>query len=245
MTVTNALSGTNVHEVAAGIYRISTPVPPEAMPGGFTFNQFLIADEEPVLFHTGLRRMFPVVREAVEHVLGDVAKLRWISFSHVEADESGALNDFLAVAPEARPLCGTIAAMVSVNDLADRAPRPLGDGEEIAIGTKRLRWLDAPNVPHNWECGYLFEATTRTLLCGDLFTQPGHDRPALTEDDVLGPARVMLQNGMSGMSRDAGIRTILEKLAATRPETLALMHGSSFHGDGRRMLLALAEELAS
>jgi hypothetical protein len=134
---------------------------------------------------------------------------------------------------------------VSVNDLADRAPRPLADGEEIAIGTKRLRWLDAPNVPHNWECGYLFEATTRTLLCGDLFTQPGHDRPALTEDDVLAPARVMLENGMSGMSRDAGIGTILEKLAATRPETLALMHGSSFRGDGRRMLLALAEELAS
>ena len=242
MTITNASSGTNVHEIAAGIFRISTPIPPSAMPGGFTFNQFLITDEQPLLFHTGPRRMFPLVREAVAHVLGDAARLRYVGFSHVEADECGSLNDWLAVAPAAEPVCSTIGAMVSVTDLADRPPRPLADGEELRLGTKRLRWLDAPHLPHNWECGYLFEATTKTLLCGDLFTHSGADLPPLTESEVLSPSEVARQ-AMGGVAIEASSRRLLEKLAATEPTTLALMHGSSYRGDGGRLLRGLADAL--
>src|SRR4051794_40822443 len=188
--ITNSESKTQVDEVAAGIYRISTPVPPAVMPGGFSFNQYLVADDEPLLFHTGPRRMFPLVREAIAAVL-PLERLRWISFSHVEADECGSLNQLLAVAPRAEPLCGEIAAMVQMNDLADRAPRVLADGEEIALGSHRLRWLATPHLPHAWECGYLYESSTRTLLCGDLFTQPGHETPPLTRGDILGPSEAM------------------------------------------------------
>lgn len=243
MTVTNSTSGTNVHEIAPGIFRISTPVPPSAMPGGFTFNQFLVVDDEPLLFHTGLRKMFPLVSEAVRHVLGDVKKLRYVSFSHVEADESGSLNEWLAVAPRAEPVCGTIGAMVSVNDLADRPPRPLADGQELALGQKRVRWLDAPHLPHNWECGYLFETTTRTLLCGDLFTHAGHEVPPITESEVLGPAEAMRETMPTSVALEAHAREILEKLAATEPTTLALMHGSSYRGNGSALLRGLADAL--
>ncbi len=243
MPVTNAQSGTNVHEIAANIYRISTPVPPEVIPGGFTFNQFLVVDDEPLLFHCGLRRLFPVVREAVTHVLGDAGKLRWLALSHVEADECGSLNDWLAIAPQATPVCSVTAALVSVNDLADRPARPLGDGEEMGIGGKRVRWLDAPHVPHNWECGYLFEATTRTLLCGDLFTHLGNQCPALTEGDILELAVTAHAAGMSGMGVGQGTRGVLEKLARTEPATLGLMHGSSYRGDGGRLLRDLATAL--
>jgi flavorubredoxin len=243
MTVTNTESGTNVHEIAAGIFRISTPVPPTAMPGGFTFNQILVVDEAPLLFHTGLRRLFPLVKEAVDHVLGSAAKLRYVGFSHVEADESGALNDWLAVAPAAVPVCSNIGAMVSVTDLADRAPRGLADGEELSLGTKKVRWLDAPHLPHNWECGYLFEVSTRTLLCGDLFTHGGSELPPLTTSDVLAPSMAMYQGMPFSIALEKHGRGILEKLAATEPRTLALMHGSSFEGDGSRLLLGLADAL--
>lgn len=242
MTITNSQSGTNVHEIAAGIYRISTPIPPSEMPGGFTFNQILVVDDAPLLFHTGPRRMFPLVREAVEHVLGDAGKLRYVSFSHVEADECGSLNEWLAVARRAEPVCGTIAAMVSVTDLADRPPRALADGEELSLGTKRVRWLDTPHLPHNWECGYLFEATTRTLLCGDLFTQGGADVPPLTEADVLGPS-IAMWKAIGGIAVEANTRRLLEKLAATEPATLALMHGSSYRGNGTALLRAFADSL--
>jgi len=243
MSVTNAQSGTNVHEISAGIFRISTPVPPEVMPGGFTFNQFLLVDDDPLLFHTGPRRMFPLVRQAVQHVLGDVARLRYVGFSHVEADECGSLNDWLAAAPRAEPVCGTIAAMVSVTDLADRAPRALADGQALSLGRRHeVRWFDAPHLPHNWECGYLYEGKTRTLLCGDLFTHGGADVAPLTEGDVLGPAEAM-RKAVGGVAIEAGSRAILEKLARTEPTTLALMHGSSFRGDGRAQLLALADAL--
>jgi glyoxylase-like metal-dependent hydrolase (beta-lactamase superfamily II) len=242
MTVTNAQSGTNVHEIAAGIFRISTPVPPSQIPGGFMFNQILIVDEAPLLFHTGLRRMFPLVSEAVRHVLGDVAKLRYVSFSHVEADECGALNQWLAAAPKAEPVCGQVGAMVSMNDLADRPPVALADGQELSLGKKRVRWLDAPHLPHNWECGYLFEGTTRTLLAGDLFTQAGADLPPITESDVLGPSEAARAQ-FGGMAIEAGTRQLLSKLASTEPATLALMHGSSYRGDGRKLLLALADAL--
>ncbi len=242
MTVTNTASGTSVYEIAPRTYRISTPVPPSVVPGGFTFNQFLIDDEAPLLFHTGPRRLFPLVREAVAHVLGDASRLRYVAFSHVEADECGSLNEWLALAPNSEPLCSSIGAMVSVSDLADRAPRALSDGQELSLGTHRLRWLDAPHVPHNWECGYLFDATTRTLLCGDLFTHAGSDLPPLTEQEVLGPSEAT-RRALGGVALEAGTRAILEKLAATEPRTLALMHGSSYQGDGRALLLALADAL--
>lgn len=243
MSVTNLQTGTNVHEIASDIYRISTPIAATEMPGGFTFNQILIVDDAPLLFHTGPRRMFPLVREAVAHVLGDASQLRYVSFSHVEADECGALNEWLAVAPGAEPVCGTIAAMVSIGDLADRPPVALADGAELRLGKKRVRWLDAPHLPHNWECGYLFEATTRTLLCGDLFTRAGGaELPALTESDVLAPAEA-LRHAMGGVAIEKNTRALLNKLAATEPATLALMHGSSFRGDGSALLLALADLL--
>ena len=242
MTVTNAASGTNVHEIAPGIFRISTPIPPSQMPGGFTFNQILVVDDEPLLFHTGPRRMFPLVKEAVAHVLGDAARLRYVGFSHVEADECGSLNEWLAVAPRAEAVCSTIAAMVQGNDLADRPPRPLGDGDELSLGKKRVRWLDAPHLPHNWECGYLFEPTTKTLLCGDLFTHGGADGPPLTESEVLSPSEAM-RKAMGGVAIEAHTRALLEKLASTEPTTLALMHGSSFRGDGHALLRGLADAL--
>jgi flavorubredoxin len=242
MSVTNTASGTNVHEISAGIFRISTPVPQSAMPGGFTFNQFLVVDKDPLLFHTGPRRMFPLVREAVAHVLGDASKLRYIAFSHYEADECGSLNDWLALAPSSEPVCSVIGAMVSVNDMADRPARALADGAELSLGEKRLRWLDAPNLPHNWECGYMFETTTRTLLCGDLFTHGGHDVAPLTETEVLTPAEAMRQ-GMGGVAIEKDTRRLLEKLAQTEPRTLALMHGSSYRGDGAILLRGLADAL--
>jgi flavorubredoxin len=219
-------------------------VPPSAMPGGFTFNQFLLVDDEPLLFHTGPHRVFPLVRQAVAHVLGDVTKLKWVGFSHVEADECGALNDWLEVAPQATPVCSQVAAMVSVSDFAIRPARALADGEELSLGKKRLRWFNAPHLPHNWECGYLNESTTRTLLCGDLFTQGGADGPPITESEVLGPSEAFRQAMPPGsVAFERGSRAILEKLAATEPSTLAVMHGSSYRGDGAKLLRGLADLL--
>jgi flavorubredoxin len=242
MTTTNSTSGTNVHEIAEGIFRISTPIPPSQMPGGFTFNQILVVDESPLLFHTGPRRMFPLVREAVAHVLGDVGRLRYVGFSHVEADECGSLNEWLAAAPRVETLCSNVAVMVQMNDLADRPARGLADGEEVVLGKKRVRWLDAPHLPHNWECGYLFESTTKTLLCGDLFTHGGADVPALTDNEILSPAEAM-RKAMGGVAIEAGTRAVLEKLASTEPRTLATMHGSSYRGDGGALLRQFAAAL--
>jgi flavorubredoxin len=210
---------------------------------GFSFNQYLIADDEPLLFHTGPRKMFPLVREAVASVL-PVERLRYIGFSHVEADECGSLNEWLAVAPGAVPLCGTVAAMVSVEDLADRSPRALADGELLSLGKHRLRWFDAPHVPHAWDCGFLVEEATRTFLCGDLFTQGGAGLAPVTESDILGPSEAF-RNRMDYFSHAKGTRVILERLAATEPATLACMHGSAWHGDGAELLRALADSLAA
>jgi glyoxylase-like metal-dependent hydrolase (beta-lactamase superfamily II) len=184
MTTTNSQSGTNVHEVAKGIFRINTPVPPSVIPGGFSFNQFLLTGDEPLLFHTGPRKMFPLVSEAVASLL-PVESLRHIAFSHFEADECGSLNEWLAVAPQAQPVCGRVAALVSVDDVADRPARALADGEVLETGGHSLRWLDAPHLPHGWETGFMFDEKTRTLLCGDLFTQPGPGESPLTEGDIL------------------------------------------------------------
>ncbi len=243
MTVTNRESGTNVHEIASGIYRISTPVPPSAMPGGFTFNQILVVDDEPLLFHTGSRAMFPLVRQAVEHVLGDVGKLRYVGFSHFETDECGSLNDWLGAAPRAEAVFGTVGKMLGIDDFAIRPARALADGEELSLGTRKVRWLDAPHGPHNWECGYLFEPTTRTLLCGDIFTHGGHDGPPITEQEVLGPAEAMRKMLPASVAIEAGARAVLEKLARTEPTTLALMHGSSYRGNGAALLLGLSDAL--
>jgi flavorubredoxin len=242
MAVTNSQSGTNVHEVAEGIYRISTPV---AFEGGakFSFNQYLIADDEPLLFHTGPRKMFPLVREAVASVL-PVERLRYIGFPHVEADECGSLNEWLAAAPQSMPLCGTVAAMVSIGDLADRSPRALADGEVLSLGKHRVRWFDTPHLPHGWDCGLLTEEQTRTFLCGDLFTQGGSALPPVTESDILGPSEDF-RHRVDYFSYTKNTRAILERLAATEPATLACMHGSAWRGDGATLLRALADSLTS
>jgi flavorubredoxin len=242
MTVTNSESGTNIHEITNGIYRINTPV---SFENGlqFSFNQYLIDDEEPLLFHSGPRKMFPLVREAVANVLA-VERLRYIAFSHVEADECGALNEWLAAAPQATPLCGTVAAMVSISDLADRSPRALADGETLALGTHRVQWFDTPHLPHGWDCGYLAEETTRTLLCGDLFTQGGAGLAPVTEADILAPSEAFRKN-MDYFAHTQNTRAMLERLASTAPATLACMHGSAWQGDGAALLRALADALSA
>jgi flavorubredoxin len=234
-----AADNTQVDEIADGIYRISTPL--EVVPGGFTFNQFLIDDDEPLLFHTGLRALFPAVREAIARVL-PVERLRYVAFSHVEADECGGLNQLLAAAPNAVPVCSSLAAMISVNDLADRAARPLADGETLSLGRHEVEWYDAPHLPHGWECGFLGEKTTRTMFCGDLFTQAGADLPPITEEDILGPSEAMRASmDYFSHSRDTAAR--IARLASTKPTTLACMHGSSWRGDGEQLLLALGQAL--
>jgi flavorubredoxin len=242
MTLTNRRSGTNVVEIADGLYRINTPVVIEGA-GGFSFNQYLIVDDEPLLFHTGPRKMFPLVLEAVASVVPPES-LRYIAFSHVEADECGSLNEWLAAAPGSVPLCGAIAAMVSINDLADRPPTALADQELLPLGQHRVRWLDAPHLPHAWECGFLMDESTRTLLCGDLFTQGGSDLPPITESDILGPSEAFRQT-MDYFSHTTRARAMLERLAAADPTTLACMHGSAWRGDGAKLLRALADELTS
>jgi flavorubredoxin len=240
MTVTNSQSGTNVHEVADGIYRINTPVQ-LAGGTGFSFNQYLIVDEAPLLFHTGPRKMFSLVQEAVASVI-PVERLRYVAFSHVEADECGSLNQWLAVAPQSAPLCGSVAALVSMNDIADRAPRGMADGESISLGGHSVRWIDAPHLPHAWDCGFLEEERTSTLLCGDLFTQGGADLPALTESDILGPSEAF-RHRMDYYSHTKHVRMLIEKLALTQPTTLACMHGSAWRGDGAKLLRDLADAL--
>lgn len=241
MTITNRQSGTNVHEISDGIYRINTPVQ-IAGEIGFSFNQYLIVDDEPLLFHTGPRKMFPLVREAVASVV-PVERLRYIAFSHVEADECGSLNEWLAVSPQAVPMCGTVASMVSISDLADRAPRTLADGEAVSLGAHSVRWFDTPHLPHAWDCGFLTEESTRTLLCGDLFTQGGTDLPPITESDILGPSEAF-RHGMDYYSHTKNARALLERLAVTEPTTLACMHGSAWRGDGAKLLRALADALS-
>jgi flavorubredoxin len=233
---------TTIDEIADGIYRIFTPIDiPGA--GGFSFNQYLIADDEPLLFHTGLRRLFPQIRDAVARVM-PVERLRWLALSHFEADECGALNQFLAAAPQAEPLCGRIAAMVSIADYADRPPRALDDGESVALGRHSVQWLYTPHLPHAWECGFLMESATGTLLCGDLFTQGGSARPPLIESDILGPSEAFRRQ-LDYFAHTKNTRAMLERLAALLPTTLACMHGSAWRGDGAALLCALADGVES
>ncbi len=232
---------TKVDEIAPRIYRLSTLVP-EIGPTGFTFNQFLLDDDEPLLFHTGHRSMFPNVREAIERIL-PVERLRWITFGHVESDECGAMNLLLAAAPRAQVAHGGLGCMVSLNELADRLPRALADGEIIELGDKRVRHIDTPHVPHGWEARVLYEETTGTLLCGDLFTHLG-DGPALTEDDIVGPA-IEGEDAFSYSSLAPSTPATIERLAQFAPRTLALMHGSSFTGDCAGALRVLADNYRS
>ncbi len=236
--LTDTQTGTNLEEVADGIYRINTPVEiPDA--GGFSFNQYLIVDDEALLFHTGQRRLFPQVSKAIEKLL-PLDRLRFIGLSHFEADECGALNELLAVAPNATPICSGIAAMTSVHDFADRAPRVLLDGEEVVLGRHRIRWFDAPHVPHGWECGLMMEMSTKTFLCGDLFTQGGPGTKALTEEDILGPSEAF-RKPLDYFAHAPTTRAVLERFAREAPTTLACMHGSAWRGDGAGLLRALAE----
>jgi flavorubredoxin len=232
---------TSTHEIADRIYRLSTCVP-DAAPGGFTFNQFLVDADEPLLFHTGPRRMFPLVSQAIARIV-PLERLRWITFGHVESDECGAMNEFLCVAPRAEVAHGAIGCMVSLDDLCDRAPRKLADGEVIDLGSKRVRHIDTPHVPHNWEARVLFEETTRTLFCGDLFTHAG-DGPALTAADIVEPAlaaeTLFCYSALSPLTA----RTI-RHLATLEPRTLAIMHGSSTHSRCRESLLSLADAYES
>ncbi len=213
-------------------------MPDVAAPLGFTFNQFLILGEEPLLFHCGHRRMFPLIATALARVLPP-ERLRWISFGHIEADECGAMNDWLAIAPQATVAHGAVASRVSLDDMADRAPRTLADGEVIDLGGKRVRYLDTPHVPHGWEAGVLFEETTGTLLCGDLFTHAG-DGPPLVSTEVVGPAMAAEDMfGFSSLTPTTG--PTIRRLAGLAPDTLALMHGSSYAGDGALALRDLAD----
>jgi flavorubredoxin len=241
MAITNASSGTNVHEIADGIYRINTPV--DIVPGGFSFNQYLILDEQPLLFHTGPRKMFPLIREAVESVM-PVSRLRFIGLSHFEADECGSLNEWLAAAPHAAPLCSQVAAMVSVDDFADRPAHAMADGAELALGRHSVKWLDAAHLPHGWETGYLMDTTSKTMFCGDLFTQGGLGALALTQDDILEPSEAFRQP-MDYFSHSTNTRQLIEKLASESPGTLACMHGSAWSGDGARLLRALGARLVA
>lgn len=230
---------TRIAEIADGIFRLSTFVP-DIGPDGFTFSQFLVMGDEPLIFHAGLRGMFQNNRDAIGRIMPP-ERLRWITFGHFEADECGALNDWLAIAPQAQAAHGQVGCMVSLNDFAARPPRALADGEAIELGGgKRLRRIDTPHIPHGWDAGLLYEESTGTLLCGDLFTQLG-DGPALTEGDIVGPA-IAAEDMFQSSSLNPGMGARIRQLAELAPRTLALMHGPSFAGDGAAALRALADD---
>jgi flavorubredoxin len=224
---------TVIAEVAPDIYRLSTFIPD----ANFMFNQFLVLDDEPLLFHTGLRALFPLISAAVETLM-PLSRLRWITFGHVEADECGSMNQWLAAAPQASVAHGAMGCVVSVNDLADRPPRPLIDGEVIETGTRRLRRVETPHVPHGWDAGVLYEETTSTLLCGDLFTALG-ESPASTEHEIIGPA-VAAEDVFGATCLTPTTGSTIRTLADLNPSTLGLMHGPSYTGDCVQALHELA-----
>ncbi len=231
-----------VTEIAPDVFRISTFHPDF----GIQFNQFLVRDDEPFLMHTGMRRMFDATREAVASLI-EPSALRWIGYSHFEPDECGALNEWLAHAPRAEPACGVVGAAVMLSDFSDRPPRTLADGEVLEIGRRRLRFLATPHLPHGWDAGLFFEESERTLLCSDLFFQPGDPEP-LVESDLVGPAADAMRAGASGpLAHDVPYTphtaATLERLARLAPRTLAAMHGASFRGDGAAALRELAPVL--
>jgi len=229
----------NITEIAGDTYRISSFDPIKRM----QFNEFLIVDDEPFLMHTGPAKLFAQTHEAVARIIGP-DRLRWLGFSHYEADECGALNDWLRVAPRAEPVCSFVGAMVNMADVALRPARAMQDGEVLSTGRHRLRFMATPHVPHGWDAGLFFDEAQATLLCSDLFFHPGDPEP-LTESDILGRARQAIQHGLNGpLANDLPYtrqtRPILERLASLEPRTLALMHGSSFQGNGREAIAGLA-----
>jgi flavorubredoxin len=228
-----------VTEIAPDTYRLSTFHPDY----GIQFNQILIKDDEPFLMHTGFKRMFQTTLAGVKSIT-DPSKLRWVGFSHFESDECGALNEWLRVAPRAQAICSFVGAKVSVDDFADRAPRPLADGEVLNLGRHRLQFLSSPHVPHGWDAGLFFDETERTLLCSDLFFQPGDPEP-LIESGIVERARDAIRGGLnSPLGKDMPYTSYtdssLQRLAGLEPTTLATMHGSSFRGHGGRAILELA-----
>jgi flavorubredoxin len=234
--ITNQESGTRIDEVTSGIYRISTPM--DVIPGGFTFNSYLVLDDEPLLFHAGYRKLFPFTLEAIKAVM-PVEKLKWIGGSHFEGDEYGALNEFLAVAPEATPFGAEVGVLTSINDFASRVARGLADGEEFSIGSHHLKWLYTPHVPHGWDCGILIDQSTQTLLCGDLFTQPGANMPPVTESEILSASETM-RGMMDYYAHSKSTAATFERLAALQPAMLACQHGSAYRGDGAGLLRELS-----
>jgi flavorubredoxin len=230
---------TAVDEIAEGIYRICSYLP-DASPGeGFTFNQFLIDAEDPLLFHCGPRLMFPEIEEAASRIM-NLDRIRWISFGHFESDECGSMNRWLAAAPDATLIVGQVTAQVSVADLANKTPQEWADGEVIDLGGKRVRRIDTPHVLHGWDAGLVFEEVTGTLLCGDVFTHTGGG-PPVTEDDIVERAFVTedLFKGQTALTPHTA--PTIRKLAALDPSTLAIMHGSAFAGDCQEALTALAD----
>jgi flavorubredoxin len=228
---------TTTHEIAPGIHRLSTFVEP----ANLCFNQYLVQADEPFLFHCGMTGLFEGVSTAAAKVL-PVEQLRWISFGHVEADECGAMNHWLRAAPRGSVAFGGLGCMVSVNDLAERPPRPLADGEVLDLGGKRLRYLATPHVPHGWDAGVFFEETTKTLLCGDLFTRLGQCAPE-SEDDPVEPA-LAAEGTYPATALTPQLAPTLRRLADLGPSTLALMHGPAVHGDGGQALRQLADAYA-
>jgi flavorubredoxin len=230
-----------VDQISDRIYRISTFVS-DIGPNGFTFNQFLVDAEEPMLYHTGMRGLFPVVREAIGQVM-PVERLRWIAFAHLEADECGAMNEFLAAAPHAQVAHGALGCMLSLNDQCARPPRPLGDGEVLELGgaalARRVTEITTPHVPHNWESHMFFEQETCTLFCGDLLTQLG-DGPALTGDGLLDSA-IAAEEVFRQTSLGPAVPATYRRLADLGPRRLAIMHGSSYEGDCPALLRAMAD----
>ncbi|HEU0192178.1 MAG TPA: MBL fold metallo-hydrolase [Mycobacterium sp.] len=232
---------TDVDEIAAGIFRLSTWVP-GITEHGFTFNQFLLTGDEPFLFHCGQRFLFPLVSQAIARVI-PLERLRWISFGHVEADECGAMNQLLAAAPHAEVIHGEMACMLSLNDMCDRPPVVASADRAHDIGGHRLRFIATPHVPHNWESGLWFDETTATLLAGDLFEHAGKC-PPLTESDRVAPA-LEAESMFHATGLTTNLAPTLEQLARLEPTTLALMHGASFAGDGAGQLRALAAGFAA
>lgn len=231
---------TRIDEIAPNTYRIASNV--AMMDGGFSFNQYLLTGDRPLLWHTGPRGLFERTRAAIARIM-PVERLAFVGFAHVEADEMGALNDFLALAPNARPLCSAVAAMTSITDLATRPPHVMADGATLDIGGATLRWIDAPHVPHGWENGYLFDETHATFLCGDLFTQPGAAHAPLVETDILGPSEAF-RKAMDYYAHAPDTAARLNAIASRNPTTLACMHGSAWRGDGGALLRALAQSLS-
>jgi len=232
---------TTIEQIAPDTYRISTPVH-DLIPGGFSFNQYLVVDESPLLFHTGPKKLFPLIRAQIETII-PVSSLRYVAFSHVESDECGSLAEFLAAAPKARPVCSEVAAMVSVSDMVEAEPLGMADGQVLNLGKHQVVWQSTPHLPHGWECGYLFDTTTRTLFCGDLFTQPGTGERALVDDDIL-PASEAFRGQMDYYAHSPDTPRMIEKLALLQPGVLACMHGSAYGGDGAAMLRRLGASLA-